>query len=131
MLLTSRRETVPATLPDGVRWESYVPFSQVLPRAAAFVSHGGIGSVAQGIAAGVPQLATPMGFDQFDNASRLEDLGIGASLPRRRYTAARAADALGALLVDNGVRERCRAVRARLPADPLGDTVALIEGVAR
>ena len=131
LLLTRRRESVPASLPDLVRWEPYVPFSRVLPRAAAFVSHGGIGSVAQGIAAGIPQLPTPLAFDQFDNASRLIDLGVGASLPQRKYSARSAADALERLIGDEALGARCRALVDRLPAHPLDETAVLIEGIAR
>lgn len=56
---------------------SYVPFSQLLPRARALVHHGGIGTLAQGLRAGLPQVAVPSGFDQFDNAHRLKSLGCG------------------------------------------------------
>jgi UDP:flavonoid glycosyltransferase YjiC (YdhE family) len=58
-----------------------VPLGQVLPRALALVSHGGIGTVSQALAAGIPQLVMPLGFDQFDNAARLERLGVAATLP--------------------------------------------------
>jgi len=130
LLLTSNRDSVPSDLPETVRWESYVPFSRVLPRAAAWVSHGGIGSVAQGIAAGIPQLVTPLAFDQFDNASRLIDLGVGASLPQKKYTAKRAVAALDVLLANKRLAASCRALSKRLPADPLGDTAALVESLA-
>ncbi len=130
LLVTTNRDSVPAALPRTIYWSHYVPFSRVLPRAAAFVSHGGIGSVAQGIAAGLPQLVAAMGFDQFDNASRLIDLGVGALLPARRYTAKRAAIALGALIDDRSVRAACRTLRDRLAAHPLDDAAALIESIA-
>jgi UDP:flavonoid glycosyltransferase YjiC (YdhE family) len=131
LLLTMKRDSAPRDLPGSVRWEKYAPFSRVLSRAAAFVNHGGIGSVAQGIAAGIPQLVTPISFDQFDNASRLLDLGVGASLPQRRYTAGRATRALEQLVSDPGVAAHCETLRDRLPADPLTETAALIEGLAK
>ncbi|MHC4957918.1 MAG: glycosyltransferase [Planctomycetota bacterium] len=119
LLVTSNRDSAPAELPDGVRWERYVPFSRVLSRAAALVSHGGIGTVSQGLAAGIPQLVTPISFDQFDNASRVEDLKVGLSLPQKRYTAARAVAAFDKLLG--------RPVQVPpMPGDPLGATVDLI-----
>jgi hypothetical protein len=49
----------------------------VLPHCAAIVHHGGVGTLAQGLAAGVPQLVMPMGFDQPDNATRSSALGVG------------------------------------------------------
>ncbi len=63
ILLTQFPEQLPATLPEGVCHFDYVPFSQVLPRAAAFVHHGGIGTVAQALAAGVRQLVVPLAHD--------------------------------------------------------------------
>jgi len=124
VLVTSDRRSVPATLPDTVRWASYVPFGALLPRSAALVSHGGIGTIAQGIAAGIPQVVAPMAFDQFDNASRLVDLGVGAVLPMTKYTATRARRALDRI---EGASAAAQALRDRLPSDPVGDTAALIE----
>lgn len=47
---------------------------QVLPAAAVFVHHGGIGSAAQGLAAQVHQLVLASAYDQFENGVRLERL---------------------------------------------------------
>ena len=53
-----------------------MPFSSVFPLCAAVVHHGGIGTCAQALAAGVPQLTMPLAFDQPDNATRLSRLGV-------------------------------------------------------
>ena len=63
MLLTRFSEPIPQNLPDGVRHFEFVPFSWLPPRAAAIVHHGGIGTMSQGLAAGIPQLIMPMNFD--------------------------------------------------------------------
>lgn len=107
-------EQVPAELPAGVRHFPYVPFSQVLPRAAALAHHGGIGTSAQALAAGVPQLVMPMAHDQPDNAARLRRLGVAASVPRRRFRGPAVARALGELLDSKEVAENCASVAARL-----------------
>jgi len=73
------------TLPDWARHFDYLPFSEVLPRCSAFVSHGGIGSVSQALRAGVPQIVRAMGFDQFENGWRAERLGVGRLLPATKY----------------------------------------------
>src|SRR5262249_34229253 len=72
LLLTRHRDHFPARLPPGVIHVHYAPFSDLLPRCAGFVHHGGIGSSAQALAAGVPQLVTPFAHDQPDNAFRLK-----------------------------------------------------------
>jgi rhamnosyltransferase subunit B len=88
LFLTQFPEQLPQPLPDGVRHFDYVPFSAVLPRAAAFVHHGGIGTTAQALAAGVPQLVVPLAHDQPDNAVRVRRLGVGDFLLPKAYKAA-------------------------------------------
>ncbi|MBI3404140.1 MAG: glycosyltransferase [Acidobacteria bacterium] len=77
ILLSQFPEQMPARLPDGVRQFQYVPFSEVLLRAAALVHHVGIGTTAQALAAGIPQLVMPLAHDQPDNAMRVQRLGVG------------------------------------------------------
>jgi UDP:flavonoid glycosyltransferase YjiC (YdhE family) len=130
LLLTRYPEQLPATLPDGVRHVSYVPFSQLLPHAAALVHHGGIGTTGQALAAGVPQLLMPMGHDQPDNAARVDRLGVGRSLPPRRFKAPTVARLLGELLGSAEVAARCREVAGKFDgANPLAETCRLIEGL--
>jgi UDP:flavonoid glycosyltransferase YjiC (YdhE family) len=128
LLLTPERGQVLAVLPAWAHWAPYAPFSAVLPRAAAFVHHGGIGSVAQGLAAATPQLAVPMSHDQPDNAARMTRLGVGASLPASRLTGAGAAGALARLLESPAVA-RAAALRAEATraGDPVGETCDLLE----
>lgn len=107
VLLTQYAEQLPARLPPKVRHFGFVPFSQVLPQAAGFVHHGGIGSSAQGLASGVPQLVMPMAYDQLDNATRLKRLGVGTFLTRRKFRAPAVASRLEQLLASNRVHKRC------------------------
>lgn len=60
----------------------------VLPRASVFIHHGGIGSVAQGLAAGVPQFILASAYDQFENGARLRRLGLADWRPERQAHAA-------------------------------------------
>ena len=114
LLLTRFPEQVPASLPDGVQHVDFVPFRWLLGRSAMLVHHGGIGSLSQALAAGVPQVIMPMGFDQFDNAARVERLGVGRSLPPKRFRGASLADTIRGLLADPAVAGHCRQVAARL-----------------
>ncbi len=91
-----------------VRAFNYVPFSKVLPRAAALVHHGGIGTTAQALAAGVPQLVVPFAHDQPDNAARVRRLGVGDFLLPRRYRVGVVLQSLRRLLASSTVRENCR-----------------------
>ncbi|MCE9547727.1 MAG: glycosyltransferase [Planctomycetia bacterium] len=114
LLLSQFRDHLPAQLPATVAHFDYVPFSQVLPRAAAIVHHGGIGTVAQSFAAGVPQIIMPMAHDQPDNAARVERLGVGRSLPPKNFRGPQLAAELEQLLSPPQVRERCRELATRL-----------------
>jgi UDP:flavonoid glycosyltransferase YjiC (YdhE family) len=130
LLLTRYSDQVPEPLPPTVWHEPYVPFSYVLPRCAALVHHGGIGTCAQALAAALPQLVMPLGFDQPDNAARLEQLGVGGWVVPARFTPECVADALGALLQDERVRSRChRWAEAIRGSDAVRDTCTLLEEV--
>jgi vancomycin aglycone glucosyltransferase len=58
----------------------------LFPRVAAVVHHGGAGTTAAAARAGVPQVVTPMFGDQFYWASRIVDLGTGATNPHTKMT---------------------------------------------
>jgi rhamnosyltransferase subunit B len=132
VLLTRYPDHLPAELPEGIRHFDYVPFSQLLPRAAALVHHGGIGSVSQALRAGVPQLIHPLAFDQHDNAARLRRLGVGDWLAPRRYRAEAVADRLQQLLETPAVAERCKKIASRFEnAQPLAEASELIEAMIR
>jgi len=113
VLLTPHREQVPADLPDTMLWQDYVPLRALLPHAAALVHHGGIGTTAEALRAGTPQLVVPLAHDQFDNGARVTALGVGASLPAARMNERRLVRALGGLLAAPGLDERTRAVAGR------------------
>jgi rhamnosyltransferase subunit B len=54
----------PERLPEGVRAFPYLPYSSAFPCAAAVVHQAGIGTLAQAMRAGRPQLIVPVAFDQ-------------------------------------------------------------------
>ena len=128
ILLTRHVEQIPKTLPAGVRHFPFVPFSRLLPRCAATVHHGGIGSLSQGFAAGVPQVVMPMAHDQPDNAERLEALGAGRAVPPRKFTGRRLAQTLDELLASPSVAVACRTIAARLQRSAgVTETATLLE----
>jgi rhamnosyltransferase subunit B len=132
MLVTNYPEQVPRSLPKHVKVFGYLPFSRVLPRAALLVYHGGVGTLAQAVKAGVPHLVVPHGFDQFDSGWRIEQLKLGLSIPQGRYRARRVANAIRSILDDGTSEARRRRYAARIdPADAVAQACALIEGLAR
>ena len=108
ILLTPYADQVPS-LPVWARHFPYIALQRLAPRASALIHHGGIGTAAQGLRAGVPQLLAPLFFDQFDNAARLEALGVGRRLADA-HDGQEMTAALAAMLVPQ-VREHSRSLR--------------------
>ncbi|MGW8256975.1 MAG: glycosyltransferase [Thermoguttaceae bacterium] len=106
-----------APLPDGVRWYEFVPFNSLLPRVAAMVSHGGIGTIALGLASGIPQVLLPMSFNQPDDAARVARLDAGIVLKRGKYNARTMAQAIDRLLSSPKVTQCCRELATRVAAE--------------
>lgn len=123
VLLTTDARQIPADLPPTVHFCAYAPFRLLLPRAAALVHHGGIGNSAQALRAALPQLLTPMSFDQFDNAMRLELLGVAASVRRHDPQYADMATLLRDLLESRQVASACKAAAAKVASDGALDTI--------
>jgi UDP:flavonoid glycosyltransferase YjiC (YdhE family) len=94
----------------------YEPFSQLFPHSAAIVHQCGIGTTAQALASGRPQVAVPFAHDQPDNARRIVDLGLGVAVPAGKLNAARLARALSEVLKPE-VASRAEAFARRMPTD--------------
>ncbi|CAN5586133.1 glycosyltransferase [soil metagenome] len=130
VLLTRHPEQLPASLPEGVIHASYAPFSELLPRCAALVHHGGIGTTSQALQAGIPHLIYAMAHDQPDNAARIRRLGVGDTLRPRAYRPRRVARMLDALVKDPNVKANCVKIKMRfLGTHPLEKTCDEIEAV--
>ena len=129
VLLTPHRDQVPAPLPPGVLWLPYVPLRTLLPRCAALVHHGGVGTTAEALRAGVPQVIVPLAYDQFDNAARVVALAAGAWVaggaagPRPRALAA----ALRRLLDSEAARAGCARVAGLAAQDAAHDLAGQVE----
>lgn len=108
-------------LPPGMIALPSAPYHALFPAAAAVVHSGGIGTTAQALRAGRPQVVVSYAHDQFDNADRVRRLGAGVPLFRSRVTARRLASVLGRVLADRSMADRAAA---------LGRTVAAEDGPA-
>lgn len=128
LLLTPHCGQLPQRLPAFALHVDYLPFASLLPQARALVHHGGIGSCAQALRAGLPQLVTPMAHDQFDNAACLQRLGLGLSIRQENLSAATVANALRTLLARPS--QPWDAGRAALRAPTLDPLARLIEDLA-
>jgi len=71
-------------LPKNVKAYPFVPQLHILKHAKAFVTHGGMNSLNEGLYFGVPVIVCPQQFEQAFNGRRLENLGIARSLGTNR-----------------------------------------------
>ncbi|MFO0946539.1 MAG: glycosyltransferase [Planctomycetota bacterium] len=108
VFLSAHKEQIPEGIGNHVQCFSFVPLQKLLPRAAAHIHHGGIGTIGHSLEAGIPQLTVPMVYDQPDNAERLYRLGISAMMKRKKYSASNVARALDNLLRSETIKQKCR-----------------------
>jgi rhamnosyltransferase subunit B len=78
----------------------YAPYSEIFPHGSVIVHQGGVGTTGQALRAGRPMLIVPYGWDQPDNAMRVERLGAGLHIRRTKYTAKSAAAAINRLFTE-------------------------------
>jgi vancomycin aglycone glucosyltransferase len=116
-------------LPPGWRVVREAPHALLFPRTAVVVHHGGSGTTAQALRAGVPQVILPLILDQFHHAHRLHLAGIAPRpVPMEKITTAELADAIqAALKLPAGPRETA-AARLRI-SDGRGDIVRRTESL--
>ena len=117
IFLTPHREQVPAKLPPDVLWQAYLPLRKLLPYAAVLIHHGGIGTTAEALRAGIPQLIVALAFDQFDNAQRVKALGVGLGIRKAQMNTPSITGALRLLLTSDSVYSHCIQISQRFKID--------------
>ena len=128
ILLSRHGHHIPSALPKGVRHFEYIPLQHILPHIDALVHQGGIGTCAQALRCGVPQLIRPLAYDQYDNAWRLKRLGVGDWIVPENWQVGTVTAKIRAITTSSDVREHCQAVASRFEGTaPLVDTCKLIE----
>jgi UDP:flavonoid glycosyltransferase YjiC (YdhE family) len=91
-----------------VSWVGILPFPKLMKHISAVIHHGGLGTLACAMVAGVPQLVLPKGADRPDNAARLQKLGVAEFLPPPNWRPELIAEALMRLVSSPVVAEKCR-----------------------
>ena len=93
-----------------------------------------MGTTAQCLAAGVPQLIMPLSHDQPDNAARVKRMGAGDYLYPSAFKPRRIAAQLDSLLRSSAVRAACAALRERcrtqMSEDQMGELIETLSGRA-
>jgi hypothetical protein len=71
-------------IPDNFIVRNYVPQLDILQQVDAFITHGGMNSVHEGLYYGVPEIAVPHHLEQLLNGKRVAETGTGVLLGDRR-----------------------------------------------
>jgi sterol 3beta-glucosyltransferase len=120
----------PVELPENLYLLDYAPYDWLFPRMAAVIHHGGSGTTAAGLRAGVPGMVAPFTFDQGFWGRRLAELGVGLPpIPFRRLTAANLAQAMAQLTGSETLQAQASDVGMRIRGeDGIAEAVRLVEG---
>jgi UDP:flavonoid glycosyltransferase YjiC (YdhE family) len=110
-------------LPDSILKMESVPHDWLFPRVSAVVHHGGAGTTAAGLSAGVPSVIVPFMADQPFWGYQVARLGVGPKpIPRKKLTANRLAAAICQATTDPRMHEQ---------AALLGKNIRQEDGVSR
>jgi UDP:flavonoid glycosyltransferase YjiC (YdhE family) len=106
-------------LPANVHVERWWPQEQVMPRAAAMVTHGGFGTTLLGLSTGLPMVVVPLfAVDQYATARRIQAVGAGIALEDGATAPARVHSALDQVLTDGAYRTAARRVAGEIAQLP-------------
>jgi MGT family glycosyltransferase len=105
-------------LHEGQAGAELVPQPALLPRVDAVITHGGNNTVTECLHFGKPMVVLPLFWDQYDNAQRMEELGLGVRLPTFEFEDAQLGEAVDRLIADEAVRTRLKEISRRLQANP-------------
>ncbi len=111
-------------LPATVHVAPYLPHHWLFPHAACIIHHGGAGTTAATLRAGVPAIVIPHALDQFVLAQRAQMLGcVGGIIPYHALTVDALATSIAQTLANSQYHRAAQAVSAQVQAEP-GVTMA-------
>lgn len=115
-------------LPDNILRIGSVPHSWLFKRMALIVHHGGAGTTAAALRAGVPAIIIPFLFDQPFWGQCISSLGVGKVLTYKHLTAEKLAGMIEHCLRDQQLQDRTRALGSTIESeDGVGKAVEIIE----
>jgi UDP:flavonoid glycosyltransferase YjiC (YdhE family) len=109
----------------------FLPQTSVLPLCQLAITHGGNNTVTECLHYGKPMIVLPLFWDQYDNAQRMDELGLGIRLGTYTFTDTQMHSALDRLLADGTLQQRLATAAATIQArDGLTEAAHFIEQAA-
>jgi UDP:flavonoid glycosyltransferase YjiC (YdhE family) len=108
--------------------ETFVPFAQLMPKVACFVTNGGYGGVQQALAHGVPMVVAGGSEEKPEIAARVAWCGAGIDLRTGTPSERKLRKAVRRVLAEPAFRERAQRMAAEMAkCDAVASAVAAIE----
>ncbi|MBI1352655.1 MAG: glycosyl transferase [Actinomycetales bacterium] len=101
------------TLAENMVGAEFLPQTKVIPQVDLVITHGGNNTTTEALHFGKPMIVLPLFWDQYDNAQRIDELGLGARLSTYAFTDEEMLGPIDRLLGDSDLRDRL----ARMGAD--------------
>ncbi len=132
ILLNGWSELGSSELPDFIYAIESIPHDWLFPKVAAVIHHGGAGTTAAGLRAGIPTVVVPFFGDQSFWGWRVHQLGAGTKwIPRKKLTAEKLAAAIRVAVTDVTVRKNAAILGERIRAENgIRNAIVLIEQFA-
>jgi UDP:flavonoid glycosyltransferase YjiC (YdhE family) len=105
-------------LADNMVGEEFLPQPAILPVVDLVITHGGNNTVTEAWSFGKPMIVLPVFWDQYDNAQRVDELGLGVRLPTYTFEDSDLTGAIDRLVADGSLAERLTTMSARLQTEP-------------
>jgi MGT family glycosyltransferase len=119
-------------LPDNMWGEGRLPQTSIVPEVDLVITHGGNNTTTEALHFGKPMVLLPLFWDQYDNAQRIHELGLGVRLDTYGFADAELPAAVDTLLADGALRSTIAASGERIrAARGLERAADLIERVGR
>ena len=126
-ILVGNPREIEADKYDNILIIPFIEFSELFPKARLVIHHGGIGTCAEALASGVPQLISPFAFDQPDNAYLFWQLGVANAVDFIKLTAEEIALQAKELIDSSLVSEKCNQYKNIRQTNSVNFSVDLIE----
>jgi MGT family glycosyltransferase len=105
-------------LADNMVGAEFLPQTSVLPHVDLVITHGGNNTVTESLYFGKPMVVLPLFWDQYDNAQRVHETGLGIRLDTYGHEPQELRAAVDRLLSDDALRERLAVGSRELQSAP-------------